>query len=58
MNMEIRPITDGQGSGERVSALLVAVAVTFLMFAAISAAFTPHPADLAGRVLGQPELTL
>jgi hypothetical protein len=36
---------------ERLSALLLAVAVTMLVFAAINAGFTPHAADLAGRVL-------
>ena len=43
---------------ERLSALLLAVAATFIVFAAINAGFTPHATDLAGRVLGQSALTL
>ena len=56
--MDIRPITHGQDSRERVSALLVAITITFLVFAGISAGFTPHAADLAARVLAQPGLSL
>ncbi len=44
-------------SRERLSALLLAAAATFLVFAAINAGFAPHMA-LAGHVLGQPMLTL
>lgn len=58
MNIDNRPITQGQDARERVSALVVAMAVTFLVFAGISAGFTPHAADLAGRVLGQPVFSL
>lgn len=45
-------------SGERLSALLLAVAVTFMVFAAINAGFTPHATDLAGRVFGHATLAL
>jgi hypothetical protein len=44
--------------GERISALLLAVAATILVFAAINAGFTPHATDLAGRVLGQSSMIL
>jgi hypothetical protein len=45
------------GSAERVPALLLAAAATFLLFAAINAGFTPHAADLAGQLLAsQPAL--
>lgn len=44
--------------GERLSALLLAAAATFLVFAAINAGFTPHATELAGRVLGQSTLDL
>ena len=44
--------------GERISALLLAVAATILVFAAINAGFTPHATDLAGRVLGHESLVL
>ena len=37
---------------QRLSTLLLAVAVTMLVFAAINAGFAPHAPDLAGRVLG------
>jgi hypothetical protein len=44
--------------GARLSALLLAMAATFLVFAAINAGFTPHATALAGRTFGQPTVTL
>lgn len=44
--------------GERVSAFLLAVTATMLVFAAISAGFTPHASDLAARVTNAPTLAL
>ncbi len=55
MDTEIRL---GRDSGERLSALVLAAAATFLVFAAIHAGFTPHAADLAGRILAEPTLAL
>jgi hypothetical protein len=55
MNMVIRQI---KAPGERVSAFLLALGVTVLVFAAISAGFTPHASDLAARVTQEPMLTL
>jgi hypothetical protein len=46
MDTENRLIKDPR---ERLSALLLAVAATFLVFAAINAGFTPHGSELAGR---------
>jgi hypothetical protein len=43
---------------ERVPALVLAAAATFLVFAAISAGFTPHGAELAAHTFGQPMLGL
>ncbi len=43
---------------ERLSALALAVAATFLLFAGINAGFTPHATDLAGRALSGPTLSL
>lgn len=54
MDIEGRHIRD---SRERLSALLLAAAATFLVFAAINAGFAPHAA-LGGHVLGHPMLTL
>ncbi|CAG0939770.1 hypothetical protein GPROT2_00723 [Gammaproteobacteria bacterium] len=45
-------------SGERLSALLLAVAATVMVFAAINAGFTPHAAHVASRVLGASPLSL
>ena len=36
---------------DRAGALALSVAVTFLVFAAINAGFTPHGTELAGREL-------
>lgn len=44
--------------GERVSAFLLALTATILVFAAISAGFTPHASDLAARVADARALTL
>ena len=45
-------------TGERLSALLLAIAATVLVFAAISAGFTPHATALAGRVVAGPVVSL
>lgn len=45
-------------SGERLSALLLAIAATVLVFAAINAGFAPHAGHIAGRVLGDSALSL
>lgn len=50
MNLVNRHI---KAPGERVSAFLLAVTATMLVFAAISAGFTPHGSDLAARVLDE-----
>lgn len=55
MDTESRQFKD---SGERLSALVLAAAATFLVFAAINAGFTPHATDLAGRILVEPTLSL
>lgn len=46
MNMVNRHI---KAPGERVSAFLLALTATVLVFAAISAGFTPHAGELAAR---------
>lgn len=43
---------------ERLPALALAIAVTFLVFAAINAGFTPHATELAGTALGEQALSL
>lgn len=43
---------------DRAPAMALAAAVTFLVFAAINAGFTPHAADLAAPAFGQPTLGL
>jgi len=58
MNIENRQFYPGKNVRERASALLVAVVVTLLVFAAINAGFTPHATDLAGRFFGQASLSL
>ncbi len=45
-------------SGERLSAMLLAVAATVIVFAAIDAAFTPHAGHVIGHVLGLSPLAL
>jgi len=55
MNMVIRHI---KAPTERVSAFLLALTATALVFAAISAGFTPHASDLASRVMSEPTLAL
>ncbi len=47
MELVNRPIAE---SRERLPALALAVVVTALVFAAINAGFTPHGADLSGRI--------
>lgn len=44
--------------GERLSAFALAVAATFLVFAAINAGFTPHATDLAARAASHQTLSL
>lgn len=39
-------------TGERLSAVLLAAAVTVMVLAAVNAGFTPHAAGLAGHTLG------
>lgn len=46
MNMVNRHI---KAPGERVSAFLLALTATVLVFAAISAGFAPHASELAAR---------
>jgi hypothetical protein len=54
METDNRLFTD---PAQRVPALLLAAAATFLLLAAINAGFTPHAADLAGQLLApQPAL--
>ncbi len=50
MDMELKAAVPGRETRERMSAMLVAAAVTFLVFAAINVGFTPHATDLANHV--------
>lgn len=58
MELELKTGESGREARERASALLVAAAVTFLVFAAIHAGFTPQATDITHRVLGAPALVL
>ncbi|MCC7257247.1 MAG: hypothetical protein IT486_02640 [Gammaproteobacteria bacterium] len=51
MEMVLKAVSPGREARERLSAMLVAATVTFLVFAAIDAGFTPHATDLASRAL-------
>jgi hypothetical protein len=55
MNFVDRQIRD---TGERLPALMLAIAATLLVFAAINAGFTPHATALAEHSFGEAALAL
>lgn len=58
MELHNRHLGLGKDARERISALLVAVAATVLVFAAINAGFTPHATRLVGSYGDPPALSL